>query len=180
MALQSFVAIAPPGVPSVNAGTAYNTSITVTDVSPAPQFILPANTLVAGSVLSVRAAGVFSNTGTPTLILGVYYGAVAGTLLAATAATTTTTAAANWQWRLEWEGVVKTAGTAGTVHGKGVLWLATSATAFSAIPIPNATPQTAITIDTTTAKAVTVGATWGTSSASNTLTCNYCIVHLEA
>jgi len=158
-----------------SAGAAYNTSVTLTDVSPAPQLILPANFLQDTSVLKVTATGTFSNTSTPTLLLGVYYGGVAGTKLAASGATTTTTGATNWPWRLEATITVRTIGSAGTAVTAGVLYLATSLTAYSVIPI-DAAAQTTATINTTAASALTLGAQWGTNSVSNTLTCNQFLV----
>lgn len=170
-----YVAPVPPL--NILAGTAYNTSVTLTDVSPAPQIVLPANALDNGMVLRLRTFGTFSNTGTPTLLLGFYYGGVAGTALAATSAITTTTGATNWQFSMEWEGRVRTTGTAGTILGAGWVDLATSLTALTHRPIPE-TALATTTIDTTTAKALTVGAQWGTSSASNTLTCHHFSVEL--
>lgn len=158
-----------------SAGAAYNTSSALTDVSPAPQLILPANFLTDASVLKVSASGTFSNTGTPTLLLGVYYGGVAGVKLAASGATTTTTGATNWPWRIESTIIVRTTGSSGTAIAAGVLYLATSLTAYSVIPIDAAAQATA-TINTTTANAITIGAQWGTSNASNTLTCNQFLV----
>lgn len=155
--------------PVLGAGTAYNTSVTLTDVTPAPQLILPANYLAVGSAFRVTAFGTFSNTGTPTLLLGVYYGGVAGVALGATGATTTTTGATNWPFRIEYTGIVRTTGTTGTIMGQGFVDLATSLTAVTRIPIP-ATALATVSVDTTTAKAITIGAQWGTSSASNTLT----------
>lgn len=166
-----------------SAGIAYNTSVALTDVSPgaatAGALIIPANFLSIGSTIRVTASGTFSNTATPTLLLGVYYGAVAGVKLAATGATTTIVSAVNWPWRVEYTGVVRTIGSAGTLIGGGVVYLATSLTAYSVIPI-DAAAQAVATIDTTTAKAVTLGAQWGTSSASNTLTCNHFLVESVA
>jgi hypothetical protein len=170
-----YVAPVPPL--NILAGTAYNTSITLTDVSPAPQIVLPANQLDNGMMIRLTAFGTFSNTGTPTLLLGFYYGGVAGTALAATSAITTTTGATNWPWRLEWEGRVRSTGTAGTILGAGMLSLATALTAYTYRPVPE-TALATTTIDTTTAKAITVGAQWGTSSASNTLTCHNLDVEL--
>ncbi len=153
------------------AGTAYNTSTTITDVNPVPNKVIPANYLEPGHMIECHAYGTFSNTSTPTLLLGFYYGAVAGTALAATSAITTTTGATNWQWVLHYEGEVRSVGSAGTIIGHGYLDLATSLTAFTHRPIPE-TALATVSIDTTTAKAITVGATWGTNSASNTLTCH--------
>lgn len=155
---------------NVASGAAYNTSTTLTDVSPTPQITIPANFLQPGMTLRVKAAGTFSNTGTPTLLLGVYYGGVAGTALAATSAVTTTTGATNWQWTVEYFGKVRTLGSSGTIMGFGAVDIGTSLTALTHRPIPE-TALANVTIDTTASKAVTLGAQWGTSSASNTLTC---------
>jgi hypothetical protein len=170
MARTLYVAPVPPL--NAVAGTAYNTSTTLTDVSPAPQVTLPANLLDVGQILRLRAFGTFSNTATPTLLLGFYYGGVAGTALAATSAVTTTTGATNWQWSMEYEGRVRSTGTGGTILGAGWIDLATSLTAVTRRPIPE-TALATVTVDTSTAKAITVGAQWGASSASNTLTCHH-------
>jgi hypothetical protein len=159
-----------PSIGNVASGTALASSTTLTDVSPAPQLTFPANFLQPGMVIRVKAAGTFSNTSTPTLLLGVYYGGVAGTALAATSAITTTTGATNWQWTVEYFGRVRTIGSSGTIMGFGAVDLGTSLTAVTHRPIPE-TALATVTIDTTAAKAITLGAQWGTNSASNTLTC---------
>lgn len=169
--------VAPLGPLHTSDGTAYASSTTLTDVSPAPAIVIPANLLEIGSLVRMTAVGTFSNTGTPTLLLGFYYGAVAGTALAATSAVTTTTGATNWQWRLQYEGRVRTIGSTGTIMGAGQVAFATSLTAWTTRPIPE-TAIAAVTIDTTTAKSLTVGAQWGTSNAANTLTCKHFDVEL--
>lgn len=155
---------------AIASGAALASSTTLTDVSPTPNITIPANYLQPGMLIRVKAAGTFSNTATPTLLLGVYYGAVAGTALAATSAITTTTGATNWQWTVEYVGRVRTIGSSGTIMGYGAVDLGTSLTAVTHRPIPE-TALAAVTIDTTAAKAITLGAQWGASSASNTLTC---------
>lgn len=154
----------------VGAGTAYANSSAATDISPAPQVTIPANYLFVGQRLRLKAYGIFSNTSTPTLILGGYLGGVAGTLLAATAATTTTTGATNWPWDLELEIFVRTVGATGTVWCNGKVNLGTSLAAMTPIWLP-ATQTQPITVSTVVANALTVGATWGTASSSNTITC---------
>jgi len=153
-------------------GAAYASSTTLTDVSPAPQLVIPANSLEVGMTIRIVGVAKWSNTSTPTLLAGFYYGGVAGVALAATSAITTTTAATNWQLRLEYQGMVRSIGSSGTIVGSGFCDIATSLTAVTHRPIPE-TAIAAVTIDTTTAKAVTMGAQWGTNSASNTLTCVY-------
>jgi hypothetical protein len=153
-------------------GTAYNTSTSLTDVSPAPNITIPANLLEVGSELELSARGSFSTTGTPTLLLGLYYGGIAGVALAASGAITTGSAAASWPFILEYRGVVRAIGSSGSINGQGILYLGTSLTAFTVRPIPETLAARTVAIDTTAAKAITVGAQWGTSSASNTLTVN--------
>jgi hypothetical protein len=153
-------------------GAAYASSTTLTDVSPTPSIVLPANLLEIGSELEIEAAGSFSNTSTPTLLLGLYYGGIAGVALAASSAVTTTTGAASWPWHLRYRGIVRANGTTGSINGQGQLFLGTALTAFTTRPIPETLAARTVAIDTTVAKAVTVGAQWGTSSASNTLTVN--------
>lgn len=154
------------------AGAALASSTTLTDVSAAPQFVLPANYLQEGSTLTLRAWGVFSTTSTPTLLLGFYYGGVAGVALGTTGAITTGSGVTNVPWRIELDVDVWTDGATGTCKTQGWAGFGTSVSAWSFLPIPNTANTSTVTIDTTAAKAITVGAQWGTSSASNTLTCH--------
>lgn len=174
MPQNSWSAILNPASAGV-AGAALASSTTLTDVSAAPQFTLGAYQLVPGSIIRLTATGTASNTGTPTLLMGFYYGGVAGIALAASSAVTTTTAMTNWPWRLEYQGVVRSTGTAGTILGAGKFFLPTSLTAWTTRPIPE-TALATVAIDSTAAKTLTVGAQWGTSSASNTLTCHYFLI----
>lgn len=161
---------APVGAGTIGPGTALASSTSLTDISPTPAVTLQAGQLGnVGSRLRCRAFGSFSTTGTPTLLIGFYYGGVAGTALAATGATTTGTAS-SWPWNAELLLELRTLGSSGTVMCAGTVNLGTSLTAFSPIPIP-ATALASVTIDTTSSKAITVGAQWGTSSSSNTITC---------
>jgi len=157
-------------VPGNGAGTALANSTTLTDISPAPQCVLPANYLSAGQRLRLTAYGIFSTTGTPTLLIGGYYGGVAGTALAASAAITTGSGAASWPWRFEMDMYIRSTGSSGTAWCMGLLFLGTSLTAAS-VNIAPATQTQPVTINTTTANAITAGAQWGSASSSNTITC---------
>ena len=158
--------------PGLGAGAAYASSTTITDISPAPQFTLPANFLQVGSWLRFRAFGVISTTATPTIILGIYYGAVAGTALGATAAFTLGSGITNCPWHLELDTVIRTTGSTGTAMSHGNAYFGTAVTAIAdAVPIPS-TALATVTIDTTAAKVLSVGATWSANSASNTMTCH--------
>lgn len=163
--------------PGLGAGASLNTSAALTDVSPAPQLILPANFLYAGQSLRLTAFGTYATSATtPTLILGFYYGGVAGIALAATAAlTVANTATINWPWRLEATATVRSVGTGGTVMTQGWCDVAATLTTVTHVPIP-ATALATVAIDTTAAKAITVGAQWGTSAAANILFCQQILV----
>jgi hypothetical protein len=178
MAVQTWVAALGPFVPS--SGTALASSTTLSDISPAPSIPLPANLFqFVGQEIEIHAFGSFSTTGTPTLLIGAYYGGVAGAALAASAATTTGTGAAAWSWQLYYRGQIRTLGSSGSIVGQGRLYLGTSLTAASVIPIPATAAARTVTIDTTAAKTLTIGAQWGTSSASNTITCDDISVKLS-
>jgi hypothetical protein len=94
-------------------------------------------------------------------------------VLASGTPVTTVTAAAAWPAHAEWDGRVRSVGTAGTINGQGQWFLGTALTAYGttqAMPVTAAART--VTIDTTAATAVAPGAAWGTSSASNTITVN--------
>ena len=156
-------------------GSAFNTFTTFQDISPAPQLVLPQQMMDVGMELYLYASGEFSTTGTPTLSIGFWFNGAAGaaptTILAQTTATTTGSGAAAWQWEAWWRGRLRGIGASGSFKGVGGINLGTSLTAYAA-PIPMPTTQAArtVTVDTTANRAIGVGAAWGTSSASNTIT----------
>lgn len=152
-------------------GTALANSTTLTDISPAKSLVIPAQYLYPGQVFQVVANGRVSTTATPTLNLGIYYGAVAGTALGTTGAITTTSGVTNVPWRLEAWVKIKTKGATGTALTIGEVGGISGTAGVSVVPIPASAPAD-VTIDTTAAKDLTVGATWGTASASNTITCH--------
>lgn len=169
--------VAPFGPMVDDAGASYNTSTTLTAINPgaaANSMYCPGNSLKAGSVIELEAWGTLSTSGTtPTILLGFYYGGTAGVFLAgSTAITLTNQAAVAWAWRMTYKGRLTQAGTAGSITGCGTLELATSLTAFTARRIPETTAAMTVAIDTTINKSVVVGATWGTSAATNIAFCN--------
>lgn len=156
--------------PGQGAGAAYASSTTATDVSPAPQYFSQTyGPMYAGQRWRFLAYGIFSNTGTPTLNLGFYYGGVAGVALATTGAVTTTTGASSWWWRMQAYLEVLSLGSSGAIRCFGWADFPTSSTGVTPQQM-SATGQP-VTVNTTTNSALTAGATWGTNSASNTLTC---------
>src|SRR5690242_8739153 len=130
--------------------------------------------LEVGSRLEWYAFGRYSNTGTPTLTLGVYSGTIgqaigSGVALCTTSALTTVTTVTNRTWRIEGHAQVRTVGSSGTVLG---MFEASNITSNGTDLAPATAPATA-TVDTTVSRYITIGATWGTQSASNTLTVHY-------
>ena len=150
-------------------GAAFANFTAFQDISPAPAVVLGANQLETGSELRLEAWGEFSNTATPTLSLGFFFG-TAAVVLGQTALTTTTTGATSWPWHLYLRGRVRTVGATGTIYCQGYAEIGTSLTAYSGVlPLPTTAAGRVVTIDTTTAKTHGVGAQWGAASASNTL-----------
>lgn len=137
---------------------------TVTE-TPLQTLQLDAGEVVAGSVYEFKGWGVYSTTGTPTVIFGIKLGGVAGTLLVATPAVTTVTGAANTPFAFE--GTVNFHSNVAAV-AKIKVDLATVTTDLDAT-VDLATSNGEVAVVTTTAKTLGVDLTWGTASASNTL-----------
>src|SRR5581483_1962798 len=99
-------------------GAALASSTTLTDISPGGNtagqaFQTQPDQLYPGQMLRFTAAGIYGTTGTPTLLIGLYYGGVAGVALAATAATTTASGVSNGIWTLSAMARVISTGTSG-------------------------------------------------------------------
>lgn len=168
MPIQTWAAVISE--PYVADGSAYASSTTATDVNPTPNTIIPANYLLPGSTLEVIASGKFSTTGTPTLTLGVYWGGVAGTAIVTSGAVTTASGASNLSFFLRAILVVRSIGSTGSIFGSGFVMGIGAATTLALLPA--SAPAVTSSLDTTSAKALTLGATWSANSASNTLVCN--------
>lgn len=160
-------------------GTALASSASIGVISPSsttnPAITIPANSLFPGAALRVIAAGRMSNTGTPTLNLGLYYGGSGGTALATTGAITTTSGVTNVTWTAELWVVCRSIGTSGTLFTTGWCSGISGTAGVSNVPFPASAPA-AVTVDTTAAKTLDFTATWGTSSASNTITLHQFLV----
>lgn len=175
--MADFYLVAPVPPFHTAVGAAFTTFTTRQSVSPLPLPVIQGGTLRLGSKVEVEADGEFSTTGTPTLSIGVFIGTIAAGISHQweyTAAATGSGAAA-WPWKLRWGGLVTgTLGTTTTIVGEGYVMLGTSLVAFgSLLPIPSTQAlRTVATVDTTIARAFGICATWGTSSASNSITTN--------
>lgn len=168
------ISIAAPLTPLHTASSAaFGTFTTFQDVSPSPPLLIPAQAMNAGLDIFLEAYGNFSTTVTPTLSLGFWW-ASAATVIAQSSAITTASGAAAFPWHMEWRGRLRLTGTAGSIMGQGNLSLGTALTTFAnEVPIPITAALRTVTVDTTAARAVGVGAAYGTSSASNTVTTDY-------
>jgi hypothetical protein len=178
------IKIATPGQPiHIVDGAAFNTFTAFQDISPAPAIVIPQQTLEQGLELFLFACGEFSNTGTPTLALGFWFN-TAATILAQNALTATVTAAASWPWQMEWRGRLRLVGpgaSGGTWNGQGEVKVGGSLTAWQSgfpAPIPTTLALRTVTCDVTAARAVGVGAAWGTSAAANSIKVNQFSVQL--
>jgi hypothetical protein len=109
-----------------------------------------------------------STTGTPNLTLGVYYGGVAGTALATTGALATGSGLSNAIWELELRCRVDSVGTSGSIRSTGKV---VGINGTQMLPATSSSGNLVSSLDTSTAKILTVGALWGTASASNSIQC---------
>lgn len=139
--------------------------------------IIFGGTLNPGTLIDIDAWGVFSTTGTPTLLLGWYYGLVAGVSIAAGAAKTTGSGVTNVAWAYSYNGRITKIGTSGAIIGLAYWKLHSSNSAWTEYTAPEAA-MAEVTIDTTVNKQISIGATWGTASASNTITCHGMMVRI--
>lgn len=156
-------------------GAAFNTFTTKKSVDPLPVPVIKGGQLRQASKIRLYAFGEYSTTGTPTINLGFWFGtralAISGDI-ALSSTITTPSGAAAFPWSMEWEGICNAVGTAGTLLGTGNLLLGSALTTFNAaVPIPiTQALRTVSSFDTTIERAVGVSCTWGTSSASNSIT----------
>lgn len=153
-------------------GTAKASFTTFADISPTPLPNTKGDELKLGSKIQVEAWGEYSSLTGAALQIGVWYGATTSNWLMAAFTTGTTPAA--WFWHLNaWFTCTAVSSTAGTLDGGGLVDIGSSLTASNAAQVFPATAAARVlnTLDTTTTKSWGVGAQWGASSASNTITC---------
>lgn len=162
--------------------TADGTAIanTVTETIIFPNITIPAGLMQDGRMLRVVAYGRHSTTGTPTLTFRGRWGGVSGTVLAASGALVTGSAVTNAMWRLELLLQVRSNGSSGTIFATGeaevgedataTVGSATNSRAHDFMGSAGVATPAAVTVDLTADTALAITATWGTASASNTLT----------
>lgn len=156
---------------------------TVTETIIVPNVTIPGNYLQDGRTLRAKVFGKYSTTGTPTLTFKVRWGGTSGTVIATTAAITTPSSVTNALFDIELLITTRSNGSAGTVMANGEVTLHTGTAGSPTDAALTAGGQTApatVSLDLTADTAFTITATWGTASASNTLTSlNYVIESLN-
>ena len=121
---------------------------------------LAADALIAGRTIRLTMRGHLSDTGTPTLDL---IASLGGTTVCTTGAVTLASSVTTVGFTVIVEIVCRTTGGSGTVVAGGTLEYDDGTT-------HDLVKTTTTTIDTTGTLAIDLTATWGTSSASNTIT----------
>lgn len=135
------------------------TSETAFDTS----YAIPANVLKPGSLIKVRFQGIATATNsTDTLLIRLRIGGLAGTVLLLG---TATDVANNNIFAGEWEGIVRTVGSSGTIVGVGTHTEVPAASGTAVHDITEILAST--TIDTTAAQTVNATATWSVANAGN-------------
>jgi hypothetical protein len=163
-------------------------SNTVTETIVCPDFNVPAYYMAQGRTLRLWAFGVMSNVVTTpgTFILSVRWGGVAGVvLLKSSAQGLDTTARTNALWAMLAYVVCRTTGATGSFMSGGLSAHANllSTTAANLLPsllgnagTPLASGNAAVTVDTTTAKLLSVTGTFSVATSPTNLTCQQRVI----
>lgn len=133
---------------------------------------IPANYMADGRVLELKCFGKLSTTATPTIIFGIRWGGVAGTLLAVTEALTNGSGVANVNWSIMALIQTRVNGATGAllVFGHVNLHTAAGTVLENVFSVSGFDAPAQVTADLTADKALSVTATWSAASASNTAT----------
>ena len=177
---------------NIAVGSALVSSAVATSISPTSgaaytpsNFWLP--TYGVAKSLWINAWGVLGTTGTPNLTLAVTGNITQGTynssgILATTGVVAMPSTVTNAPWNLDVIITCSGTGASATFLTFGTFQVYGSTTAMNAYRISSSTanPNTAATLSTEAAYYIELAATWGTSSASNTITCyNYTVMGLN-
>lgn len=163
-------------------GTALASSTARTSIlAPAAKFTLPANLLLIGTKLFVRAAGRISTVVTTpgTLLLDVGFGSIV--VFSGGAMNLNVTAQTNAAWQLEVELICRSIGasTVATMFGIGRFMsraiIGSAAVAAGGTPntlLPDTSPAVGNGFDSTASQVIDLSATWSVSNAANSIRCD--------
>lgn len=139
-------------------------SNTTTKTALAQAITIPANFLTERTTLRIRAGGVYSCTGSPTLTIDVWLSYPAHGLDGLTLPCTTN--AANGRWWIDLEVTIRSAGAAGTAHVGGFF----VGEYNNVVTQTQALGQASVTIDTTVVHSLALVCQWSAASVSNVVT----------
>lgn len=163
---------------TVASGTAVANTTTETIIF--PNVTIPANYMQDGRTLRVKVQGQHSTTGTPTLIFRVRWGGVAGTVLGLSPTFTTGSGVTANLWEMDFDLQTRSNGSSGTLVLIGKVAVQGASVPSQLFCVGGGATPAATTCDLTADTALSITATWGTASASNTLTgWNYIIQSLN-
>jgi hypothetical protein len=153
--------------PTLSAATTVANTVTQTAIA---TYTIPASDAVAGAVYRIRAWGTLGVTGTPTITFVCKLGGTGGATMVTFPAVTVRSGATDGFWEAEFYLACATTGGSGTwaPMAKYTHNFLTSVTTYTPVGPITAAP---VTRDTTIANDMVLCATWGTASASNTITC---------
>lgn len=151
---------------------------TTADTAFASSYTIPANSLAVGNVIKVKLFGVYSTAlVAPTLTLKFKVGAT--TVLASSAINTLVGSSTNLGWTAEATFIVTALGASGTFECQGLSEFSTNSIAAAGL-LENLTNTAVIgSIATTGMLTVAASGTWGTASASNSITLRQMVVEVE-
>ena len=150
--------------------TSHTVSNTVTETNGSVCNFSAGATNVLNRIYRVRSSGIFSTTGTPTLRLKILIVNVVTLGLSKTF--TCPSGASNLPWWIDVEIVRTATGATGTTAMSGVFAIGGLTVGSAQLELQAATNAGA-TWDATVAQGLTISFTWGTASASNSVTQNY-------
>src|SRR3990167_8503619 len=134
---------------------------------------IPSTFFRVGSMIKIIASGVYSTTGTPTLVFKFILNA---TTILTFSARTGINNASNASWSLESHILIRTLGSSGTVMAFGTARVNTAAGVDTVETVTNNATTTVSTLINQTAQ---ISLTWSAASASNTATLKNLIVFLS-
>ena len=136
-------------------------------------YILSSPLFQVGRIFLIDVNGVYSTTGTPTLLLRIRLGT---TNIVSFAAKTGINNASNQAWRIKACLVTRTLGSSGSVMGSGTLFFQDAANRDTIETVVN---NAATTVATTSSQTLQISATWSAASSSNTTTLKSFLVGLS-
>ena len=178
MARQGFTSADVVDFPPASFAAVANTVTRTNLWTPAIWTSIPAFDMRAGKMYRMTAGGIISTTGAPTVIFNPTFGqsTTPATNIALGASTTTATGTglANASWFVDFVLGCRQIGVAAstaTITGNGSIQIGgPAATASIGLALGGTVVTTA---DQTTAQGLCLDITWGTASASNTITCQW-------